>query len=60
MAWVAVDYDGVEWIYRMQPFREETRFKTNSECVELLKDSIVKLIGKELSWEDEPIELKKN
>ena len=60
MAWVAVDYDGAEWIYRMQPLRRETRFKTNSECVELPKDSIVKLIGKELSWEDEPIELKKN
>ena len=60
MAWLAVDKDGAEWIYRVQPFRGETRFKTNSECVELLKDSIVKLIGKELSQEDEPIELKKN
>lgn len=60
MTWVAVDYDGAEWIYRMQPFRRETRFKTNSECVELPKDSIVKLIGKKLSWEDEPVELKKN
>ena len=60
MAWLAVDYDGAEWIYRTQPFKGETRFKTNSECVELLKDSIVKLIGKELSWEDELIELKKN
>ena len=59
MAWIAIDYDGAEWIYRVQPFRGETRFKTNSECVELLKDSIVKLIGKELSQEDEPIELKK-
>lgn len=37
MAWVAVDYDGAEWIYRVQPFRGETRFKTNSECVELPK-----------------------
>ena len=60
MAWVAVDYDGAEWIYRVKPFRGETRFKTNSECVELPKDSIVKLIRKELSWKDEPIELKKN
>ena len=60
MAWLAVDYDGAEWIYRIQPFRGEIRFKTNSECVELPKDSIVKLIGKELSWEDEPVELKKN
>ena len=22
MAWVAVDYDGAEWIYRMQPLEE--------------------------------------
>lgn len=46
MAWVAVDYDGAEWVYRAQPFRGEARFKTNSECVELPKDSIEKLIGK--------------
>lgn len=58
MAWIAVDYDGAEWIYRAQPFRGETRFKTNSECVELPKDSIVKLIGKKLYWEDKPVELK--
>ena len=38
--------------------RDKTRFKTNSECVKLLKGSIKKLIGKELSWEDEPVELK--
>ena len=58
MAWVAVDKDDEEWIYRIQPFRGETRFKTNSECVKLLKGSIKKLIGKELSWDDEPVELK--
>ena len=58
MAWEAVDKDGEEWIYRIQPFRGETRFKTNSECVKLSKDSIKKLIGRELTWDDEPIELK--
>ena len=58
MAWLAVDYDGAEWIYRAHPFREETRFKTNSECVELPKGSIKKLIEKELSWNDKPVELK--
>ena len=60
MAWAAVDYDDAEWIYRMQPFRREIRFKTNSECMELPKGSIKKLIGRELSWEDEPVELKEN
>ena len=27
MAWIAVDYDGAEWVYRAQPFRGETCFK---------------------------------
>ena len=58
MAWVAVDYDGAEQIYRAQPFRGETRFKTNSECVELPKGSIKKLIGRELTLNDGPVELK--
>ena len=58
MAWLAVDYDGAEWIYRTQPFKGETRFKTNSECVELLKGSIKKLIERKLTWNDEPVELK--
>ena len=58
MAWLAVDYDGAEWVYEARPFRGETRFKTSFECVELPKGSIKKLIGKELSWKDEPVELK--
>ena len=60
MVWIAVDYDGTEWIYRAQPFRGETCFKTNSECVELLNGSIKKFIGRELSWKDKPVELKEN
>lgn len=58
MAWLATDKDGAEWIYRTQPFKDETRFKTNFECVELPKGSIKKLIGKELFWNNEPIEIK--
>lgn len=60
MAWVATDKDGAEWIYRAQPFRSEIRFRTNSGCVELPKGSIKKLIGRELSWNDEPVELKED
>ena len=55
MAWLAVDYDGAEWIYRTQPFRGETRFKTNSECVKLPKGSIKKLIGRGLSWNNKSV-----
>lgn len=42
MAWVAVNKDSAEWIYRVQPFKAKIRFKTNSECVELPKGSIKK------------------
>ena len=37
---------------------ERLVLKQNSECVELPKGNIKKLIGRELSWEDEPVELK--
>jgi hypothetical protein len=64
MAWLAVDEDGSEYIYVIKPFRNpegvwdfvlshgwETLF-------ELPKGSIRKLIGRELTWDDEPLELK--
>ena len=43
MAWVAVNKDGAEFIY--------------DDYVRLPKGYIKKLIGKGLSWEDEPVEL---
>lgn len=46
MAWVAVDFDGAERVYRVQPFRGKIRFKTNSECVELPKGSLRNLLEK--------------
>lgn len=65
MAWVAVDFDGKEYIYASEPTRsEECRcwqvdsWKTSLDIVELQNGSIKKLIGKELSFTDEPVELK--
>lgn len=65
MAWVAVDFDGKEYIYASEPERsEECRcwqidvWKTLLDIVELPKGSIKKFIGRELSWKDEPVELK--
>ena len=59
MAWVAVDMDGTEYIYNAQPSREETRFMSCFDCIHIPKGSIKKLIGRELSWNDEPVELKR-
>jgi hypothetical protein len=64
MAWLAVDYDGSEYVYSCRPQRFEyiehlglrnvwnSPFNTNK----LPKGSIKRLIGRELTWDDEPFE----
>ena len=62
--YLAVDADDTEWIYNKKPFRGSD---CNGECwtpkeenissmVELPKGTIKKLIGKDLTWNDEPYE----
>lgn len=64
MAWLAVDKDGTEVLYELEPKRGKYIFiptydkdYSYSRFVKLPKGSIKKLIGRELSWEDEPVEL---
>lgn len=57
MSWLAVDKIGEELISRTEPFRVGNYWIGDS-IFHLPKDSIKKLIGRELSWEDEPVELK--
>lgn len=67
MGWIAVDKDGSECFFEKKPFRLRKQwmvpisFKNEEYCgfSELPKGSIKKLIGRELSWDDEPVELKK-
>ena len=62
MVWVAVDKDGAENIFSSKPFksRREWDYDFMSNWVELPKRTIKKLISKEFTWEDEPVELKDN
>lgn len=65
MAWLAVDYDRGEYIYDYKPVRrgyltwgqESIDGEELGDCVELPKGTIKKIIGRELTWEDEPVEL---
>lgn len=61
MAWIAVDKNGREFIYMDKPNRGVIEFlpcQDEGSYIELPKGSIKKLIGRELSWDDEPVELK--
>ena len=61
MAWVAVDEDGRECIYQFRPKRGNNQFRPLYEysmCLVLPKGSIKKLIGRDLTWEDNAVELK--
>jgi hypothetical protein len=57
MAWLAVDKIGEELISRTEPFRVGD-YWIGYSIFHLPKGSIKKLIGRELSWSDEPVELK--
>lgn len=65
MAWVAVDKDGTEFIYNPEPYRDTVYFMWYiesdfySRAIQLPKGTIKKLLGRELIWEDEPVELKR-
>ena len=62
MAWVAVNKYNREYIYDIKPKRcycsVWAQASLLDNAVELPKGSIKKLIGRELTWNDEPIELK--
>ena len=66
MAYLAVDKDGTERIFNNKPYRDNYLpiwmysyyVPLGATSVELPKGSIRKLIGRELTWEDEPVELK--
>lgn len=63
MTWVAVDSDGTEKIFPSEPYRVADYWTCSmytflSGPMLLPKGSIKKLIGRRLTWEDVPVELK--
>lgn len=60
MAWLAVDENGYEFIYRNKPYRRFNTYWYDGEdhFVELPEGTIKKLIGRDLFWCNEPVELK--
>ena len=59
MAWLAADKDGTEWIYRGEPVKNEDKeYRDFDAEIKLPEGSIKKLIGRELTFDDEPAEIK--
>ena len=60
MAWLAVDKKCREYIHEEFPYRSMSyeEWWSYRDAIILPKGSIKKLIGRELTWEDEPVELK--
>lgn len=62
MAWVAVDYSG-EFISDKEPFKDMFNIGyygriSDSNVIKLPKGSIKKLIGRDLNWSNDPVELR--
>ena len=61
MAWLAVDKNGDEYIYSYKPYRDCCKgeiWLLDGDYVKLPKGSIKKLIGRDLTWDDDTVELK--
>lgn len=66
MAWVAVNEDGREFIFESMPERCDDKYwivfpsilsDDVTDYVVLPQGSIEKLIGRELTWDNDPVEL---
>ncbi len=63
MAFVAKDKDGSEWIFAYPPYKVtsvgiwQSNSAIDDSYIELPTGSIARLIGRDLKWEDEPVEL---
>ena len=60
MAWIAANKNGVEVIFDFEPYRWNDFFwvEDTGDDIYIPKGTIKKLIGKDLTWEDNPVELK--
>jgi hypothetical protein len=58
MAWIAVNKNGDEVIYQSKPYKLVEEFQTDyEEFIFVPNGTSLKLTGKQMSFDDEPIKL---
>lgn len=61
MAWLAVDQNEEEYIYNEKPkkcsFCYTSSDSENYDAIYLPKGTIEKIIGRKLTWDDDPVEI---
>lgn len=63
--WLAVDKDNSVWLYDKKPARMQTldnisniwAIMPEDNCIQISKEVMLKLLDKELTWNDEPVEI---
>lgn len=63
--WLAVDKDNSVWLYDKKPARMQTLDNISNtwavmpedNCIQISKEVMLKLLDKELTWNDEPVEI---
>lgn len=68
MAWVATNVNGLEFLFKNKPCRSgygeygywNSVYSGIGGCILIPHGTIKKLIGRQLSWNDEPVELKED
>lgn len=59
MAWIAVDEDKRAFVYSEEPLRGCDEWcAVGCECTDISSDAAELLIGRWLTWDDEPVEIK--
>lgn len=57
MAWIARSLHGELYIFSVKPDREAISWICKTAYIELPPKTDKKLIGRHLTWEDEPVEI---
>lgn len=63
MAWLATDKDGQSFVYKEKPhrakyFKVDEYWDSDKDCYFIDNEAVEVILGRNLTWEDEPVEIK--